>query len=82
MNSSKYSFRIEYQNGLQVEIFDNHDKDSKFRCFVYVYNQKLKSKLLKKYPEINISGYFCPPFKGRLHHQAPRDYLLTSVRRT
>ena len=49
MDSSKYSFRIEYQNGLQVEIFDNHDKDSKFRCFVYVYNQKLKSKLQYNY---------------------------------
>ena len=25
--------------------------------------KKLKSKLLKQYPEIKISGYFCPPFE-------------------
>lgn len=49
MDNSKYSFRIDYQDGLQVEVFNNYNKDSKFRCFVYVFNQKIKSRLQYNY---------------------------------
>ena len=39
--------------------------------------KKLKSKLLKKYPEINISGYFCPPFKD--YKQLTEDNYIKDI---
>jgi hypothetical protein len=45
MDTSNYTFRIHYIDGLQIEVIDFTDKTSQFLCRVFIKKQKVNSRL-------------------------------------
>lgn len=45
MDTSNYTFRIHYIDGLQVEVMDFKNKESMFLCRVFIKKQKTNSRL-------------------------------------
>lgn len=49
MDLSKYTIKIDYSTGVKITLWDNHNKDNKFKVRIYIQKTKIQHKLLYNY---------------------------------